>query len=129
MSYEFGDQGQLDVEVSLDAGLPVMTDNDVDGPLEISLPTEVAVADGEVASDGTVVHAADRGDVHAAVQVLDDGVRLRTVLEGSEAPSTYSYEFATGVEPILLDDGSIELVEQFDEGISVVTGTRDSRCR
>ncbi|MDE0573949.1 hypothetical protein ON058_11075, partial [Demequina sp. B12] len=83
--FESGGEAHLEVEVSLDASMPVVIDNDVDSPVEISLPTEVMVTDGDVAADGTVVYAADHGDAHAAVQVLDDGVRLQTVLEGPEA--------------------------------------------
>lgn len=95
--------------------------------MDIALPTEVDVSGGVVADDGTVVVEDDGNDVHAAVQALDDGsVRLQTVLESPDAPSTYTYTFSDDMELVLLDDGSVEVTETITDGMTTVVGLIDA---
>ncbi len=114
--------GLNDVTVPIDADEPVTIES-ADSSVEIALPTEIDVSDGVVADDGTVVFEDNGNDAHAAVQALDDGsVRLQTVLESPDAPSTYTYTFSDGAELVLLDDGSVEVTETIADGVVAVIG-------
>lgn len=73
----------------------------------IGLPSDVADASHRVAEDGTVYYdAADSVDV--AVQVLEDAVRIITILDDATAPTEYEYSFGE-FTPRLNADGSATL--------------------
>lgn len=118
--------GVADIVVPLDAEQRLsVTGNGLD--LSISLPEALNVRDGVVASDGTVVFEQDGDGAHAAVQVLDDGsLRLQTVLDSPEAPSTYTYDYGDGIELSLSDDGSVEIVDATTDGVWTVVGHIDA---
>lgn len=91
--------------------------------IEVSLPAGLDVEDGVLAGDGTVVFAESGDGAHAAIQALEDGsVRLQTVLDGAEAPSTYAYNFGDGVELALNDDGSVTVFEEVTDEVAVSVG-------
>ncbi|WP_203653071.1 hypothetical protein [Demequina activiva] len=120
------DLGDVEVSVPLDADKPLLIEAGGTGT-EISLPAELRVRDGVLADDGTVVFEEAGDGAHAAVQALDDGsVRLQTVLDSPDAPSTYTYDFGQGVELVLLENGSVEVTEPLGDGIVAVTGTIDA---
>ena len=100
---------QVNVPVSNDD--PVLIDTSDDFSLEISLPEESEVSAGELSKGGTVVYPSKNVGDAVAVQVLDDGVRIQTVIGSEEASETYTYAFGDGAMPVLLDDGSIEILQ------------------
>ena len=111
------------VAVPVDSDQAVVIDASNGSVLEVLLPNEVTVNDAGLAEDGTVVYTDSGSDAHVAVQALDDGaVRLQTVLENENAPSTYTYDLGD-VTPVLLEDGSIELQREVAEGLVSVVGT------
>lgn len=115
------------VEAPVDPSKPVLLGTPEGAGLEISLPTEINVNNGVLASDGSVVYTDRTEGVHAAVQALDDGaVRLQTVLETPEAPKTYTYDLGEGVIPSLLDDGSVELLVDLEDGVRASVGVLDA---
>ncbi|SDR79479.1 hypothetical protein SAMN04489860_0074 [Paraoerskovia marina] len=122
-----GDEAANEVLVSLDPSDPVVFGQEGARGIEVSLPDEVTVDTGTVADDGSIVYEDNGADAHAAVQALDDGgVRLQTVLEGPDAPQTYTYDFASDVFPIVLEDGSVELVAGVAEGARMSVGQFDA---
>lgn len=115
-----------DVDVALDPQQPLSIMRD-DISVHVSLPEGLDVENGVVARDGTVVFKEGGDDAHAVVQALDDGsVRLYTVLDSPNAPSTYTYDFGENVELVLLDDGSVEVTENLSDGVTAVLGTIDA---
>lgn len=95
--------------------------------ISISLPSELSVKNGVLASDGTMVYSESGDDAHAAVQALDDGsVRLQTILESPDAPSTYTYDFGGEVDLVLLEDGSVEVIETIADGVVATLGLIDT---
>lgn len=96
-------------------------------PLEVSLPREVSAKDGQVSQDGTVVYEAlEPSGADAAVQVLDDGsVRLQTVTSDSDGPRRFTYDFGTGVTPVVQEDGTVQLLQEIADGVSVEVGVID----
>lgn len=115
------DQGDLVVpvetpaEISTDfASAPtdpassVQIDGAGDGTLTVSLPEEATVDTAVVAEDGTVVYAADGGDVDVAVQFLEgDVVRLQTVIASRDAAHEFTYELGGGYLVAEAADGSL----------------------
>lgn len=100
--------------VPLDAEEPIRLEGtDNGGPtLEVSLPGELRLHDGEVATDGTVVFHASDGGADAAVQALADGsVRLQTITPDADATHAFSYAFGEGVRLVEGEQGTIDLVE------------------
>ena len=99
-------KGNGDVTLVADEGDVDFLPHDV----TVALPIEAAVAQSGavVAEDGTVVYdGAESVDV--AVQILEDGVRIATVLGDRTAPRTYTYTLSNGVVPVINEDGSVEL--------------------
>lgn len=88
--------------------------------LTIGLPEEAAGARAQVARDGTVVYHSD-GPVDLAVQAVDTGVRVQTVLADATAPTEFTYDF-DGLTPILNADGSVTLTVPGD-GFNVQLGS------
>lgn len=76
--------------------------------LAITLPIESTGAEGVLLEDGTLVYPADESGASSVVEPLVGGVRIATVLQDEDAPSSYTYEFS-GARPELLADGSIAL--------------------
>ena len=119
---------QVEATVPLDPTRPIVLD-DVSGeapPLEVSLPAEVAVADGRVSTDGTIIyHGTDNG-ADAAVQTLTDGsVRIQTITPNADGPHSFTYRFGEGITLVEGEDGTIELVQQIADQTEAVVGTVD----
>jgi hypothetical protein len=113
----------IDATVPLDADRPVVLETSAGPALEVSLPAEVTVGDGQVADDGTVVYPATHGGAHAAVQALDDGsVRLQTITQGPDEPHEFTYRFGDGIMPVEGRDGAVELVQEVSPGVAVTVG-------
>ena len=74
--------------------------------LGIGLP-DVAAGSAKAASDGTVVYEGATVDV--ALQALDNGVRVQTVVAGASAPTRFAYDLGSAV-PFLYADGSVVIV-------------------
>jgi len=110
----------VSITVPLDASEPLMIeDNDPNSgmALEVQLPEEVRHQVGQVANDGSVIYSSPRGGTGAAIQILDDAsARVQTVTADASGPHSFTYSFGDGIKPILLEDGSIELVEETANG-------------
>lgn len=81
-------------------------------PLALQLPNQVSVEDATLADDGTIVYPAASGTaVSVAVQALATGeVSVQTVLESSDAPTSYTYSLEDGVTGVLRADGGVDLI-------------------
>lgn len=111
----------LDVPTSSDE--PLVLVDESGHSLEVSLPSEIAVEDGAISDDGTVVFLGDDSDTHAAVQMLEDGrVRIQTVLESPDSPHTYSYDMDSSVTPVLRADGGVDLVVSTVDDVTTIAG-------
>lgn len=123
---EVTDAGEF-IAVSEQAQVTMPTDGTGDvviegahGELSIGLPDETARADAGVAENGTVVY--DTGtNVDLAVQVIEEGVRIQTVLNDAAAPTEYRYELE-GYTPVLLADGSVDLIASTQGRLQVRAG-------
>ncbi|SDQ38072.1 hypothetical protein [Quadrisphaera sp. DSM 44207] len=60
-------------------------------PITIGLPEAAALEEAAVADDGTVVFASESDPVDVAVQAIDTGVRLQTVLADASAPARFDH--------------------------------------
>ncbi len=100
--------GEIGITVSAapDDGLVVETPGPMEA-LELGLPNNEAHADLTLAHDGTAVYVDSDGLADIAVQVLDDGFRVSTILYSTESPETYLYELPEGSVAELLNDGSL----------------------
>lgn len=86
-----------------------------------SMPTEAKVTgSGTVVSNAVVFEGT--GEVDVAMQLVTGGVRVQTVLNSVNAPTTYSYAISDGAMPEVLDDGSIGIVLSTDDGPATVVG-------
>lgn len=122
-TFDADGDGRPEIATSVEVAVPVSPDEPVsltaDGvdvlAFAVELPAEANVAQGTVAPDGTVVHEATAGGASIAAHVLADGsARLMTVTQDASGPHGFTYTFADGVTPQLLDDGSIGLVHEAD---------------
>lgn len=79
--------------------------------LTIGLPQLDGIEDATQADDGTVVYPTGE-DATVAVQALDGGVRLTTVMESAAAPTEFDYalDVPEGVELVENPDGSIAIL-------------------
>jgi len=93
-----------DAPVTLDSTTTAGT-----SPVTISLPVEVDGAAATVANDGTTVYQG-RDHTDVAVQALESGVRIQTILDDRRAPTRFEYTVGDNVTPVLEPDGSINLV-------------------
>jgi hypothetical protein len=93
--------------------------------ISLSLPLEIGSAEANVTSGGDVIYQPDEGDTDVVVQALAGGdVRVQTVSNGPDAPTTYTYTVGAGVVPQLLEDGSVALtVPSQNPSLSVEVGT------
>lgn len=89
--------GSGDVVIDTGAGFTV----------PMGLPTQAEGSAAHLADDGTVVYETT-ASVDVAVQVLDRGVRVATVLADSSAPTEYVYSFGD-FTPRANADGSVTL--------------------
>ncbi|WP_251151343.1 hypothetical protein [Cellulosimicrobium sp. Marseille-Q4280] len=103
--------------VPLDASQPIALGAPQNGGVQVHLPEEVSVADGKVASDGTVVYEATDGGADAAVQVLHDGsVRVQTITPDASGPHEFTYTFGAGAQLVETADGGVALVTETSDG-------------
>ncbi|QDW64335.1 hypothetical protein [Oerskovia sp. KBS0722] len=120
--------GDTSITVPIDPKGAVSFDSpDLAAPLEVPLPAELDVAEGSMASDGTIVYEGKEGSAGAAVQVLADGsARFQTITPDVDARHEFSYTFGEGVVPTITEDGLVELVAETDlSAMKVVVGTVD----
>lgn len=87
-----------DLKFSIDGGAAI----------PIGLP-DVANGTATAASDGTVVYEGNAVDV--AVQALEEGVRVQTVLADTSAPTRFDYDLAGSI-PVIAADGSVGFATQ-----------------
>lgn len=87
--------------------------------IQIELPQEAAGAAAVIADDGTVVYDQARSSVDVAVQAIEGGVRLQTILNDQGAPGEFTYDFP-GTIPVLNADGSVTLTMDLDVGVAEV---------
>ncbi|MFP4854641.1 hypothetical protein, partial [Paraburkholderia sp. BR14264] len=78
-------------------------------PVTIGLPSSSASSTPVTASNGTVVYADAAASTDVAVQSLEGGARVQTVLQGRDAPSRFTYALSDRVIPTVEDDGSVFL--------------------
>lgn len=102
---EFVSQGAVDLTAPADGDGTISLGN---GDLAITLAPEASSAEGVLAQDGTLVYPADDTGVATAVQPLDSGVRIQTVLADADAATSFSYTLE-GVDLAIQPDGSIAL--------------------
>ncbi|WP_354505134.1 hypothetical protein [Oerskovia enterophila] len=114
----------VDIIVPNDPKAPIVLASPSDGKsLAVSLPSDLDLADGAVASDGTLVFSANDGGADAAVQILGDGsARIQTVIPDASAQHEFTYSFGDGITPILTEDGSVLLTTAVDASTSTVIG-------
>jgi hypothetical protein len=105
---------QGEIEIPRDPAEFITTTASADETLPnfgVSLPTELSLADPQVAPDGTVVFSSTHGGPDAAVQVLDDGsTRIQTVIPEAGFSSEYTYAFPDGFSPLTLPGGKVAIV-------------------
>lgn len=93
--------------------------------VSFGLPHEADGALAEVTERGSVVYADPDGLTDVVVQPLEDGVRIQTVINSAQAPSTYDYRLDPGITPVINGDGSVDLVYAA-EGLSIGVGHIDT---
>lgn len=93
--------------------------------VRIGLPPEVKGAVAEVTESGSVVYADPDGVADVVVQPLADGVRIQTVINSRQAPSTYDYRLDPGITAVINADGSVDLLF-VAEGLSIGVGHIDT---
>lgn len=109
--------GALTASIPLDASSPITISpiesdkahpaNSAPFDLAVSLPEGLALTEGEVAADGSVIYHAATGSTDVAVQALDTGeLRVATILNDRNAPTSYEYVLPDGVDARVLEDGS-----------------------
>ncbi|MFD6179511.1 MULTISPECIES: hypothetical protein [unclassified Isoptericola] len=114
--------------VPLDGGAPIVLESrDAAVPrLEVNLPENLALRDGAVADDGTVVFRSHDGGADVAVQSLDDGsARVQTITSSPEGPHEFTYTFGDDIVLSPNGDGTIELLAPLDGGGAISRGTID----
>lgn len=108
--------------IPLDGSDPIAVSALVDGvqlDTTISLPSNLRVGNGEVASDGTVVYQSADDSGAVAVQGLEEGqTRIQTIIPDSGAQHEFGYAM-DGFQPAVADDGSVSFVAQGGEGAVV----------
>jgi|GEM_PF-722980 len=110
--------------VSTDPSDPVLIAGPSGYGVTVDLPIENLVAEGSVASDGTVVFEGRKGGSHTVVQALRDGTaRFQVVLDSASSPSTYTFGIGGGSLPVLRDDGGADLLVSLDGGSTLQVGT------
>lgn len=77
--------------------------------LRISLPLEVDVKNGRQISDGTTIFLGVGDSPDVAVQPLDDGVRIATVISNLGQTDSFTYQLPADVIAEEHSDGSIDL--------------------
>lgn len=83
--------GETSITVPIDPKGAVSFDSpDFAAPLEVPLPAELDVAEGSMASDGTIVYEGKKGSAGAAVQVLADGSARFQTITPTSTPVTNS---------------------------------------
>lgn len=102
-----GVDGDVSMPVSSEAGDVAVAAPE--GDVTTSLPNEADTSDGVVATDGTIVYTGEEGQTDVAVQAVDDSVRIQTILNGPEAPTTYTYEWSVpaDAEITTLESGAV----------------------
>lgn len=80
-------------------------------PLTVGLPTIVGASKAAVADDGTITYDGGSATTAIAVQALDNGVRIETILKSAQSASEFSYPVAVPAGGHLkLDDGGRVLI-------------------
>lgn len=92
-----------------DGGEQLTIETEDGAEFQLGLPTDVDGVEAGVAEDGSVVYKTTEA-VDVVAQVIDDGVRIMSVISDGSAPSTYDYEI-DGLTPVLQVDGSVFLFE------------------
>lgn len=93
--------------------------------IEVSLPADLDLEPGKVASDGTLVYVGSANEADAAVQPLTDGsVRLQTVIPSEAASHSFTYTFSDDLSLTQEDDGSVSVVRNLS-GTTVTIGQID----
>lgn len=87
---------------SIDDGAGLPTD------LAVTLPTG-DLQDARVADDGAIVYRSDQG-AHVVATLLDDGVRVHTVIASVNAQHSFTYRAPDGYVSTVFDDGSAAFV-------------------
>ncbi|MFN4001967.1 hypothetical protein [Microcella sp.] len=107
--------GEIDITVPTapDQGLVVDTPGPMEA-LELGLPNNEAHGELTLADDGTAVYVDSDGLADIAVQVLDDGLRVSTILHSAESPEEYVYDLPEGTTAELLNDGSLLVISGED---------------
>ncbi|MFE4194251.1 DUF2599 domain-containing protein [Paenarthrobacter sp. NPDC056912] len=91
---------------------PISLETSAGASIKISLPFSKEAAKADVISDGVVAYDNNNGSTTVPVVKIDGSIQIATVIEHSDAPTTYSYD--VGLEP-----GS-SLERQSDGTVSVL---------
>ncbi|MBG6192378.1 hypothetical protein IWX64_003350 [Arthrobacter sp. CAN_A212] len=109
--------GASTVSIPEDPGAPISIEAPNGTAMDVSLPVGLALEDGQIASDGTVVYQSADDSVDSAVQTLNDGsVRVQTIIRNQDAAHEFSYGLGSGFEPVEAFDGSISAVKITEDG-------------
>lgn len=101
-----------DLSVPVDGGDALTVATDEGAEFQLGLPAAADGVEAQVASDGSVVYESNEA-VDVVAQVLDDGVRVTTVIADDSAPVTYDYSI-DGAVPALQPDGTVILTDAAD---------------
>lgn len=100
----------VEVAANPDEGVDIFLSKN-ETALSIALPDLDGMENASKAEDGTIAFSSDE-DTVVAVQPLDGGVRMTTVMESASAPTEFSYELELPVGAVLdeNEDGSIAIL-------------------
>lgn len=112
--------GEITIPLAAE-GNPIVVEDQSKDSLEFALPEELTLEDAQVV-DGSAVFLAENTEDAVVVQALEgERVRIQTVTASPESPHRFTYRLADGQQPIIQDDGSVDLVNEYG-GFSVVSG-------
>lgn len=104
-----GSASVVEVAMRPDEGVEILLpENDLS--LSVTLPNLEGMENASKAEDGTITFSSAE-DTMVAVQALDGGVRLMTIMEGASAPTEFDYELGLPAGAVLdeREDGSIAI--------------------
>lgn len=90
--------------------------------IDISLPNADAADDAEQVAPGTVAYPANNGSANAVQATEDGGVRMLTVIDNPNAPTTYTYKVTVpdGGHLELNDEGGAIVVDANSQTVAMV---------
>ncbi len=111
------------VDIPKDASEGVTFGSEDGTKLDVELPNADAASDGKQIAPGIVAYAAGNGSANAVQATEEGGVRMLTVIDNPNAPTTYDYKVTVpnGGKVIVNEDGSALVVGLDGTVISAVS--------